>query len=92
MKTDIHPAYKQIAIKCACGNTAQVGSTSPTDIEVEICANCHPFYTGKAKLLDTARRIDKFEARRKKTEEMKKVKNSPKVSEPEKAQPSDKEQ
>ena len=71
MKIDIHPAYKQITIKCACGNTAQVGSTSPTGIEVEICASCHPFYTGKAKLIDTARRIDKFEARRKKTEEMK---------------------
>lgn len=71
MKKDIHPTYKQITIKCACGNTAQVGSTSPTDIEVEICASCHPFYTGKAKLVDTARRIDKFEARLKKTEEMK---------------------
>lgn len=71
MKKDIHPAYKQITIKCACGNIAQVGSTSPTNIEVEICSSCHPFYTGKAKLVDTARRIDKFEARRKKTEEMK---------------------
>lgn len=90
MKKDIHPAYKQIAIKCACGNTAQVGSTSPTDIEVEICASCHPFYTGKARLVDTARRIDKFEARRKKTEEMNKNKNSQKVSTPEKEQLSDK--
>lgn len=90
MKKDIHPTYKQITIKCACGNTATVGSTSPTDIEVEICSNCHPFYTGKAKLIDTARRIDKFEARRKKTEEMNKNKKSPKISESKKEQPSDK--
>jgi len=72
MKKEIHPDYQQITIKCACGNSFEVGSTSKDNIDVEICSNCHPFYTGKAKLIDTARRIDKFEARRKKAEEMKK--------------------
>lgn len=76
MKKDIHPAYQQITIKCACGNSLVVGSTSKQNIAVEICSNCHPFYTGKAKLVDTARRIDKFEARRKKTEQLKNVASS----------------
>ena len=71
MKKDIHPAYHQITIKCACGNFFEVGSTSKENIEVEICSSCHPFFTGKAKLIDTARRIDKFEERRKKTEALK---------------------
>ena len=53
MKADIHPDYKDTIIQCACGNTIEVGSTKQ-DIRVEICSKCHPFFTGKQKLVDTA--------------------------------------
>ena len=62
MKKDIHPKYHQAKVTCACGNSFVVGSTLP-EIHVEICSLCHPFYTGKQKLLDTARRVEKFQAR-----------------------------
>jgi len=63
MKKDIHPKYYNNAkITCACGATFSVGSTEP-EIHVEICSQCHPFYTGKEKLIDTAGRVDKFRAR-----------------------------
>ena len=63
MKTDVHPTYYQKAkVNCACGNTFQVGSTNE-QIHVEICSNCHPFYTGNQKLVDTAKRVDRFQAR-----------------------------
>lgn len=59
MKKDIHPEYVETSIKCACGNEIEVGSTK-TDIKVEICSSCHPFFTGKQKLIDTAGRIERF--------------------------------
>jgi len=59
MKADIHPDYFQTTIKCACGNVLETGSTKK-DIRVEICSNCHPFFTGKQKLVDTAGRIERF--------------------------------
>ena len=59
MKTDIHPKYEQATIKCACGHSLEVGSTKK-DISVEICSQCHPFFTGKQKLVDTAGRIERF--------------------------------
>ena len=59
MKSDIHPKYQQTTITCACGNEVEVGSTK-TDIRVEICSQCHPFFTGKQKLIDTAGRIERF--------------------------------
>ena len=60
MKSDIHPKYYPNAkIVCACGNTFVVGSTVP-EIHVELCSACHPFYTGQQKLVDTARRVEKF--------------------------------
>jgi len=59
MKADIHPKYAQTLIKCACGNIVEAGSTK-TDVSVEICSNCHPFFTGKQKLVDTAGRIERF--------------------------------
>ncbi|MBI2637341.1 MAG: 50S ribosomal protein L31 [Candidatus Sungbacteria bacterium] len=62
MKTDIHPKYFTAKVHCACGNKFDVGSTKEK-IEVEICSNCHPFYTGKEKLVDTAGRIEKFKKR-----------------------------
>ena len=59
MKNGIHPEYAKATIRCACGNEIEVGSTK-TDIRVEICSNCHPFFTGKQKLIDTAGRIERF--------------------------------
>ena len=60
MKKDIHPKYYTDAkVKCACGNNFTVGSTREF-LEVEVCSNCHPFYTGKEKLMDTQGRVDKF--------------------------------
>ena len=59
MKPDIHPEYFQTSIKCACGNVVETGSTKP-EIKVEICSACHPFFTGKQKLVDTAGRIERF--------------------------------
>ena len=59
MKNGIHPEYTETTIKCACGNVMKVGSTKQ-DIRVEICSKCHPFFTGKQKLIDTAGRIERF--------------------------------
>lgn len=59
MKKDIHPEYFDTGIKCACGSVLEVGSTKK-DIRVEICSKCHPFFTGKQKLIDTAGRIERF--------------------------------
>ena len=62
MKKDIHPNYAETTITCACGNVIQTRSTEK-DIKVEICSACHPFFTGKQKLVDTAGRIDRFKKR-----------------------------
>ena len=59
MKKDIHPEYGLATIRCACGNEFQTRSTVG-DMKIEICANCHPFFTGRQKLVDTAGRVDKF--------------------------------
>ncbi len=59
MKKEIHPEYKETSIKCACGSEVTVGSTK-SDLTVEICSQCHPFYTGKQKLVDSAGRIERF--------------------------------
>ena len=63
MKAEIHPEYKQTTIKCACGNVIKTGSTKE-NATVDICAKCHPFFTGAQKLVDTRGRIDKFNRRR----------------------------
>ena len=62
MKKDLHPAYELTKITCACGNVIETRSTVK-DINVEICSACHPFFTGKQKLVDTAGRIDRFKKR-----------------------------
>ena len=59
MKADIHPDYKVVNVTCACGNTFKTRSTMG-DISVDVCGACHPFYTGKQRLVDTAGRIDRF--------------------------------
>jgi large subunit ribosomal protein L31 len=79
MKQGIHPTYyKDAKVICACGATFLVGSTEK-EMKVEICSNCHPFYTGKQKLVDTAGRVDKFKARMEAASKAKAVKNAPKV-------------
>jgi large subunit ribosomal protein L31 len=62
MKTDTHPVYQLTTITCACGNVIQTKSTA-RDIKVEICSKCHPFYTGKQHLVDTAGRVERFKKR-----------------------------
>ena len=59
MKAKIHPAYNEVKVSCACGNTFTTRSTKK-ELKVEICSNCHPFFTGRQKLIDTAGRIEKF--------------------------------
>ena len=61
MKAGIHPAYNEVNVVCACGHTFRTRTTNKSDIRVEICSSCHPFFTGKQKLIDTAGRVDKFE-------------------------------
>ncbi|GAB3478070.1 50S ribosomal protein L31 [Amycolatopsis cihanbeyliensis] len=64
MKSGIHPEYKITNVHCGCGNSFTTRSTKDTgDIHVEICSKCHPFYTGKQKILDTGGRVARFEAR-----------------------------
>ena len=60
MKADIHPKYAEIQVTCSCGNTFQTRSTLTEDLQIEVCSNCHPFYTGKQKIVDTGGRVDKF--------------------------------
>ena len=74
MKKDIHPKYyPKATVKCACGNTFTTGSTKEF-IEVEICSQCHPFYTGKEKIMDTMGRVEKFRKRLTKKQDTKKKK------------------
>jgi large subunit ribosomal protein L31 len=62
VKPGIHPEYRDARIVCACGNVIETRSTVP-EIHVEICSNCHPFFTGRQKLIDTAGRVEKFRAK-----------------------------
>jgi len=72
MKKDIHPKYyKKAKVTCACGNSFTVGSTKE-NIETEICSKCHPFYTGKEKIVDTMGRVEKFKKRLEKKKALKK--------------------
>jgi large subunit ribosomal protein L31 len=68
MKAGIHPAYNELSVICACGNTFKTRSTHKGDIRVEICSNCHPFFTGRQKLVDTEGRVDRFNKRYRRTE------------------------
>jgi large subunit ribosomal protein L31 len=60
MKADIHPKYDEVNVSCSCGNTFKTRSTAGHDLSLDVCSACHPFYTGKQKMLDTAGRVDKF--------------------------------
>jgi len=79
MKKDIHPSYNTDAkIICACGNVITTGSTE-NEIKTELCSQCHPFYTGKQKLVDSAGRVDKFKAKVRAQEETSKVRKGKKL-------------
>ena len=71
MKAGIHPAYSEVNVICACGHQFKTGSTHKGDIRVEICAQCHPFFTGRQKLVDREGRVDRFQ---------KKYANAPRAS------------
>lgn len=63
MKEGIHPKYETVTVKCACGETFETRSTKGGDLRVDICSKCHPFFTGKQKLVDTGGRVDRFKKR-----------------------------
>ncbi len=85
MKKEIHPKYyPKCKVTCACGHTFTTGSTAP-ELKVELCSACHPFYTGKQKLVDTARRVEKFEAKVKAKAIVAKGKKGKKVKKAERA-------
>ena len=67
MKPKIHPDYKEITVICSCGNKFKTRSVLGRELHVEVCSNCHPFYTGKQKVIDTAGRVEKFRQRYSKT-------------------------
>jgi large subunit ribosomal protein L31 len=76
MKAAIHPAYHEVRVHCACGSAFTTRSTHRGDISVEICSSCHPFFTGKQKLMDTAGRVERF---RKKYDNVAKEPRAPKA-------------
>ena len=83
MKAGIHPAYETINVTCACGSSFQTRSTHKGDMRVEICSSCHPFFTGRQKLIDTEGRVDRFQkkyARAKELAEQRKSKKKEKVT------------
>jgi large subunit ribosomal protein L31 len=61
MKQGIHPEYNEVSVSCSCGNTFVTRSTSTKPFALDVCAKCHPFYTGKQKIVDTAGRVDRFQ-------------------------------
>lgn len=63
MKADIHPKYSEVNVTCSCGNKFETRSTLAEDLHVDVCSECHPFYTGKQKMLDTGGRVDRFRKR-----------------------------
>ncbi|MBV8817539.1 MAG: 50S ribosomal protein L31 [Acidobacteriaceae bacterium] len=74
MKAGIHPAYAPVNVICACGSTFPTRSTHKGDIRVEICSNCHPFFTGRQKLVDTEGRVDRFQKKIQKSKELQSTK------------------
>ena len=67
MKTDIHPTYAETHVTCSCGNTFTTRSTKPGEMHIELCNECHPFFTGKQKLVDSGGRVERFQKRYGKT-------------------------
>lgn len=63
MKAEIHPAYNDVSVSCGCGNVIKTRSTMGEDMRVDVCSECHPFYTGKQKIVDSGGRVDRFKKR-----------------------------
>ncbi len=63
MKADIHPTYDVVSVRCTCGNTFETRSANPGELSLELCNECHPFFTGKQKLVDTGGRVERFNKR-----------------------------
>ena len=63
MKADIHPKYEAVTATCSCGNVIQTRSTLAEDLTLDVCSSCHPFYTGKQKIVDSGGRVDRFKKR-----------------------------
>ena len=84
MKTDIHPEYTECRVTCSCGNTFVTRATRP-ELHVELCAECHPFYTGKQKLVDTGGRVERFQRRYARAEAAHTQKAAPQKAAPQKA-------
>lgn len=63
MKAEIHPRYEDITARCSCGNEINTRSTLCKDMQVDVCSQCHPFYTGKQKMVDSGGRVDRFNKR-----------------------------
>jgi len=80
MKAGIHPAYEEVKVICACGNTFQTRSTHKGDLHVEICSSCHPFFTGRQKLIDTEGRVDRFQKKVARSKELQQQKATRKVT------------
>ncbi len=78
MKKDIHPKYEKTDVQCACGNQFETRSTHGGAVKVDICSACHPFFTGKQKLVDTAGRIEKFRKKYEKAQQMARASKSSK--------------
>jgi large subunit ribosomal protein L31 len=76
MKAGIHPAYEEVNVVCACGSTFPTRSTHRGDLRVEICSACHPFFTGRQKLIDTEGRVDRFQKKAAKALEMQAAKRA----------------
>jgi large subunit ribosomal protein L31 len=76
MKAGIHPAYEEVKVVCACGSTFPTRSTHKGDLRVEICASCHPFFTGRQKLVDTEGRVDRFQKKAAKALELQALKKA----------------
>lgn len=85
MKAGIHPAYDEVNVVCACGSTFHTRSTHKGDLRVEICSSCHPFFTGRQKLIDTEGRVDRFQKKYAKAAEAKKVADAKKAEKAAKA-------
>lgn len=82
MKAGIHPAYNEVKVTCACGTSFQTRSTHKGDIRLEICSNCHPFFTGRQKLIDTEGRVDKFQKKYQRARELQEQKAQQKQARP----------
>lgn len=71
MQAGIHPAYEEVSVNCACGSSFRTRSTHKGDLRVEICSSCHPFFTGRQKLVDTEGRVDRFQKKFAKSQQLK---------------------